>query len=110
IPLRLLLPALQQRYEAILNDRLTETRRRQLEAWAAHGVTTEQTQHDLVEIFDLPQGKVSRALADLEREGYVLSLPREGRAAARYVLTGASRLVFDSPASISSKSRRKERS
>ncbi len=94
IPFDLLHPALRERYEAVLNERLSEIRRRYLEAWAAVGAETAQTQLELQGLWALTQSKVSKTLAELETQGYVIGLPRDGRSPKQYVLSGVSRLIF----------------
>jgi hypothetical protein len=87
-------PALRQRYTALLREQLDGRRQVQLDAWAERGAESEQTQRALRTLWSLSQGGVSAALADLERKGYVLALPREGKEPIQYVLTGVSRLIF----------------
>ncbi|HKG95288.1 MAG TPA: ATP-binding protein [Gemmatimonadaceae bacterium] len=87
-------PALQQRYSALVRERLDGRRLAQLAAWASRGPASEQTQKALKDLWNVSQGAVSTALAELERQGYVLALPREGKNPIRYVLTGVSRLIF----------------
>ena len=94
ISLEDLRPALQQRYEALLRDRLDERRHTQLEKWGRTGAASEHTQKSLASLWKLSQPAVSNALVDLEAEGYVFALPRQGRAPVGYVLSGVSRLIF----------------
>lgn len=94
LPLDLLRPALRERYTALLRERLDERGQQQLEAWAAMGAYGEQTQQTLQQAWGLSQSKVSKTLVGLEQHGYVVALPREGRAPIRYVFTGVSQLIF----------------
>jgi hypothetical protein len=94
LSLDLLRPALRERYTALLRERLDERGQQQLEAWAAMGASSEQTQQALQQAWKLSQSKVSKVLAELELRGYVVALPREGRAPIRYVFTGVSQLIY----------------
>lgn len=94
IELRDLKPTLRQRYDAVMRARLDARRQAQLDAWAKHGAARYQTQASLRPIWQITQGAVSNALADLERQGYVLALPRAGKEPIRYVLTGMARLIY----------------
>jgi hypothetical protein len=87
--------ALRQRYDAILRTRLDARRQAQLDAWVQQGGPSGyRTQKSLRPIWGVSQGAISNALADLERQGYVVALAREGKEPIRYVLTGMARLVF----------------
>lgn len=94
LPINLLRPALRERYAALLRERLGEKRQVQMETWATSGPTVAQTQQSLQAAWKLSQSKVSKVLADLERQGYVIALPRQGKAPTQYVLTGISQLIY----------------
>lgn len=96
IALEALLPALRSRYYNILNERLDSRRQSQLEKWAKDGSAKEKTQQELRSLWGVSQPAVSNALAELEQQGYVVALPRRGKQATQYALTGVSRLTFDS--------------
>jgi hypothetical protein len=93
IPLDALRPALQQWYIGILHQQLDEKRVTQFEMWAAQGVTKAQTQRTLASLWKLSQGAVSNSIAVLEKHGYVVALPRTGKTATSYMLTGTSQLI-----------------
>jgi len=86
--------ALQQRYRDDLDALGEEVRAEQLTTWGTTDPEAEQTQKTLQDLWSLTQGPVSQALAWLIRRGYVMPLPRNGSRTTRYVLTGASRLIF----------------
>lgn len=91
IPLSELLPALKQRYSVLLNN-LDARRQAQLTRWAKHPAS-EQTQKSLMTLWQVTQPAVSTALVALERDGFVVSMPKRG-SATQYALSGASRLIF----------------
>ncbi|HEX2778688.1 MAG TPA: ATP-binding protein, partial [Gemmatimonadaceae bacterium] len=89
-----LLPVLKQRYTAELGALPERARVAQLTKWGSVAPTAVQTQKSLGELWKLSQGSVSVGLAYLIRQGYVVPLPRTGGESVRYVLSGASRLIF----------------
>jgi hypothetical protein len=95
IALQALLPALRSRYQTLLQQRLDARRQSQLEKWANDGSNKEMTQQELRILWGVSQPAVSNALAELEQQGYVVALPRKGKQATQYALTGVSRLIFD---------------
>ncbi len=93
---REVLPVLQQRYSQLLAAELDPRRIELLKRWAAVDRVSEHTQESLQRLWRYKsQGAVSKALRDLIGSGYVEPLPRRGASPMKYVLTGASRLVFD---------------
>jgi DNA-binding transcriptional ArsR family regulator len=95
IALQALLPALRSRYQTLLQQRLDARRQSQLEKWANDSSSKEMTQQELRILWGVSQPAVSNALAELEQQGYVVALPRKGKQATQYALTGVSRLIFD---------------
>jgi Mn-dependent DtxR family transcriptional regulator len=53
-----------------------------------------QTQAQLVELWQVKQPSVSQTLQQLIEAGAVEALPRRGREAIQYLMTGTSRLAF----------------
>lgn len=87
-------PALRQWYRQLLQQRLEGKRQEQLEAWGDSDPANPQTQKTLKDLWGVSQGAVSMALSDLEGQGYVLPMPRDGKAPIQYVLSGVSHLIF----------------
>ena len=87
-------PVLQQRYAAMLEHDLDARRTEQLAKWGRRDPASVQTQKSLAALWKITQAGVSIALAALQRQGYVVALPRAGTQPIQYVLSGMSRLVF----------------
>ena len=87
-------PVLQQRYAAVLAHDLDARRTEQLASWGRHDPASTQTQKSLAALWKIQQASVSIALAALQRQGYVVALPRVGAQPIQYALSGVSRLVF----------------
>lgn len=87
-------PALQQRYAAMLTHDLDDRRAEQLARWGRSDPASTQTQKSLAALWKIKQASVSIALGALQRQGYVVALPRVGAQPIQYVLSGVSRLVF----------------
>lgn len=86
---------LRQRYAEELTRRLDATRARQLATWGERSPAAAMTQAKLKALWGLKsQGTVSIAINALVDAGFASALPRQGRSATQYVLTGASRLVY----------------
>ena len=91
-------PALQHRYEALLNASISNARFTQISAWAAKlGEDATPSQDELVRLWRVSQAAVSQALKDLGQAGCVVQLARQ-RGVTRYALSGVSRLVFQGAA------------
>jgi competence protein ComGC len=56
--------------------------------------TVVQTQAQLVELWQVKQPSVSQTLQQLIEDGAVEALPRRGREAIQYLMTGTARLAF----------------
>ena len=85
--------ALQARYATIMQSELDELRVRQIYRWIDFDPSVHRTQKDLTALWDLTQGTVSAALAQLVEHGYIVAQPRQGRQAISYSLTGKARLI-----------------
>ena len=86
---------LQERYAAELTRKLDSTRARQLARWGESDPGASLTQAKLRTLWGLKsQGSVSIAVYALVVAGYALALPRDGKRATQYVLTGVSRLIY----------------
>jgi len=85
--------ALQARYATIMQSELDELRVRQIYRWIDFDPSVRRTQKDLTALWDLTQGTVSAALAQLVEHGYIVAQPRQGRQAIAYSLTGKARLI-----------------
>lgn len=94
LTLSALRPVLARRYSAMLAHDLDERRAEQLAAWGRDDPASIQTQKSLAALWKIKQASISIALAALERQGYVVALPRAGTQPIQYVLSGVSRLVF----------------
>lgn len=84
---------LRARYATIMRSELEGTRIDQLVAWAAHTPQATYTQKQLMSLWELSQGAVSNAIAEFIATGYMLAVPREGRQATSYQLTGKSQVI-----------------
>ena len=89
-----LLLTLLQRNQAELQEQLGDTAWERLLAWAQVDAAAVQTQAQLVELWEVKQPSVSQTLQQLIEAGAVEALPRRGREAIQYLMTGISRLVF----------------
>lgn len=87
-------PTLQRYYDEQLGALDEDHHVKRLVAWGTTDPEAAQTQQTLSELWDVKQSTVSLTLGYLTKHGYVMPLPREGRAAQQYLLTGRSRLVF----------------
>lgn len=85
---------LRVRYEAELTARFEEKRLAQLVAWGRQAPAALHTQKSLEALWRVSQSTASTALAAFTQQGYVLALPRSGRQATHYALSGTGRLVF----------------
>lgn len=88
-----LLLVLRQRNQRELQDQLGETAWERLAAWGEVNPDSVQTQADLVELWTIKQPSVSQTLQQLIEAGAVEALPRRGRDAIQYLLTGTARLA-----------------
>lgn len=95
-PVRLedLLLTLQQRNQAELQEQLGDTAWERLLAWAQVDSSTVQSQAELVELWKVKQPSVSQTLQQLIEAGAVEALPRRGREAIQYLMTGTARLAL----------------
>ncbi len=89
-----LLLTLLQRNQAELQEQLGDTAWERLLAWAQVDAAAVQTQAQLVELWQVRQPTVSQTLQQLIEAGAVEALPRRGREAIQYLMTGISRLAF----------------
>jgi hypothetical protein len=87
-------PTLQRHYDEQLGALDEEHHVKRLVAWGTTDPHTPQTQQTLSVLWKVKQSTVSLTLGYLAKHGYVMPLPREGRAAQQYLLTGRSRLIF----------------
>jgi hypothetical protein len=85
---------LRPRYGQQLAQHLETRRVEQLTQWGARAPDTLHTQTSLRVLWKLGQSAVSIALTALIANGYVVALPRQGKAPIQYALSGTSRLVF----------------
>lgn len=85
--------ALQTRYAAIMHGELDDVRARQIHQWIDSDPSASRNQKDLMALWDLSQGTVSTALAQLQEHGYIVAQPRQGRQPIVYALTGKARLI-----------------
>jgi DNA-binding MarR family transcriptional regulator len=85
-----------QRNQAELQEQLGDTAWERLPAWAQvdAAVVQTQAQAQLVELWQVKQPSVSQTLQQLIEAGAVEALPRRGREAIQYLMTGSSRLTF----------------
>jgi hypothetical protein len=89
-----LLLTLLQRNQAELQEQLGETAWERLLAWAQVDAAAVQTQAQLVELWQVRQPTVSQTLQQLVEAGAVEALPRRGREAIHYLMTGTARLAL----------------
>jgi hypothetical protein len=89
-----LLLTLLQRNQAELQEQLGDTAWQRLLAWAQVDAAAVQTQAQLVELWQVKQPSVSQTLQQLIEAGAVEALPRRGREAIQYLMTGTARLAF----------------
>jgi DNA-binding transcriptional ArsR family regulator len=89
-----LLLTLRQRNQTELQEQLGETAWDRLLAWAQVDAASVQTQAELVELWQVRQPTVSQTLQQLVEAGAVEALPRQGREAIRYLMTGTARLAL----------------
>lgn len=89
-----LLLTLRQRNQAALQDQLGDAAWERLLAWAADDPASIQTQTQLVQLWGVKQPSVSQLLQQLIEAGAVEALPRRGREAIQYLLTGTARLAL----------------
>lgn len=89
-----LLLSLRQRNQAELQDQLGETAWERLVAWAQVDAASMQTQAQLVALWAIKQPSVSQTLQQLIEAGAVEALPRRGREAIHYLMTGTARLAL----------------
>jgi len=89
-----LLLTLQQRNQAELQDQLGDSAWERLLAWATVDPASIQTQAQLVELWQVKQPSVSQTLQQLIEAGAVEALPRRGRDAIQYLMTGTARLAL----------------
>jgi hypothetical protein len=89
-----LLLTLLQRNQAELQEQLGDTAWERLLAWAQVDAAAVQTQAQLVELWQVRQPTVSQTLQQLVEAGAVEALPRRGREAIQYLMTGTARLAL----------------
>jgi len=89
-----LLLTLLQRNQAELQEQLGDTAWDRLLTWAQVDSATAQTQAQLVELWQVKQPSVSQTLQQLIEAGAVEALPRRGREAIQYLMTGTARLAL----------------
>ena len=89
-----LLLTLRQRNQAELQEQLGDTAWDRLLTWAQVDSATAQTQAQLVELWQVKQPSVSQTLQQLIEAGAVEALPRRGREAIQYLMTGTARLAL----------------
>ncbi|MBD2551310.1 ATP-binding protein [Microcystis elabens FACHB-917] len=89
-----LLLTLRQRNQAELQEQLGDTAWERLLAWAGVDAASIQTQAQLVELWQVKQPSVSQTLQQLIEAGAVEALPRRGREAIQYLMTGTARLAL----------------
>ncbi len=89
-----LMLTLRQRNQAELQQQLGDTAWERMLAWAQVDSASIQTQAELVELWQVKQPSVSQTLQHLIEAGAVEALPRRGREAIEYLMTGTARLAF----------------
>lgn len=95
-----LLLTLRQRNQAELQEQLGDTAWERLLAWAQVDPASVQTQAQLVELWRVKQPSVSQSLQQLIEAGAVEALPRRGREAIQYLMTGTARLALQGMGSV----------
>ena len=88
-----LLLTLRQRNQMELQEQVGDTAWERLLAWAQVDARSIQTQAQLVELWQVRQPTVSQILQQLVEAGAVEALPRRGREAIQYLMTGTARLA-----------------
>jgi hypothetical protein len=89
-----LLLTLRQRNQVELREQLGDIAWERLLAWAQVDAATIQTQAALVALWQVKQPSVSQTLQQLIEAGAVEALPRRGREAIQYLMTGTARLAL----------------
>jgi hypothetical protein len=89
-----LLMVLRQRHQRELEDQLGPTAWERLLAWGSRDPQATETQATLRTLWGMSQPAVSQTLQQLIAAGAVEALPRKGRDAIQYMLTGTARLAF----------------
>jgi DNA-binding transcriptional ArsR family regulator len=89
-----LMLTLRQRNQAELQEQLGDTAWERLLGWAQVDSASIQTQAELVVLWQVKQPSVSQTLQQLMEAGAVEALPRRGRGAIEYLMTGTARLAF----------------
>ncbi|MCP9793322.1 ATP-binding protein [Vulcanococcus limneticus Candia 3F8] len=89
-----LLLTLRQRNQVELQEQLGDTAWERLPAWAGVDAGSIQTQAELVELWQVRQLTVSQSLQQLIKFGAVEVLPRRGREAIQYLMTGTAGLAL----------------
>ncbi|MFU8886911.1 MAG: hypothetical protein ACNA8O_15830 [Cyanobacteriota bacterium] len=89
-----LLLTLRQRNQAELREQLGDTAWERLLGWAKEDSASTQTQAQLVDLWQVKQPSVSQTLQQLIEAGAVEALPRRGREAIQYLMTGTARLAL----------------
>jgi len=89
-----LLLTLRQRNQAELQEQLGDTAWERLLVWAQVDSASVQTQAQLVDLWQVKQPSVSQTLQQLIEAGAVEALPRRGREAIQYLMTGTARLAL----------------
>ena len=89
-----LLLTLRQRNQAELQEQLGDTAWERLLGWAKEDSASTQTQAQLVDLWQVKQPSVSQTLQQLIEAGAVEALPRRGREAIQYLMTGTARLAL----------------
>ena len=87
-----LLLVLRQRNRVELEEQLGGGLWGRLQQWADDDPAAVRTQAELVELWGIKQPSVSQSLQALVEAGAAEALPRQGREAIRYLLTGTARL------------------
>ncbi len=87
-----LLVVLRQRNAVELEEQLGAGLWERLREWADEDPAAERTQAELVALWGIKQPSVSQTLQALIEAGATEALPRRGREAIRYLLTGTARL------------------
>ena len=77
-----------------LQEQLGDTAWERLLGWAKEDSASTQTQAQLVDLWQVKQPSVSQTLQQLIEAGAVEALPRRGREAIQYLMTGTARLAL----------------
>ena len=89
-----LLMVLRPRHQRELEDQLGPTAWERLLAWGSRDPQATETQATLRTLWGVSQPAVSQTLQQLIAASAVEALPRRGRDAIQYMLTGTARLAF----------------